>query len=63
MIKFNTMKKIYIAPETEIVAYAPCTLIATSLEVGGGGPSTENGGGFEGDATGASRGEWGSIWK
>ena len=57
------MKKIYIAPETEIVAYSPCTLIATSLEVGGGGPSTENGGGFEGDATGASRGEWGSIWK
>ena len=57
------MKKIYIAPETEIVACAPCTLIATSLEVGGGGPSTESGGGFGGEAAGASRGEWGSIWK
>ena len=57
------MKKIYIAPETEIVACAPCTLIATSLEVGGGSPSTESGGGFGGEAAGASRGEWGSIWK
>ena len=29
----------------------------------GTGPSTEDGGGFDGEATGAARGDWNNIWE
>lgn len=28
-----------------------------------GGPSTEEGSGFDGEATGAARGDWNNIWE
>ena len=57
------MKKIYISPETEFVECIPCTMIAASLPIDNSGPSTEEDGGFDGEATGAVRGDWNDIWK
>ena len=54
------MKKIYISPETEFVECIPCTMIAASLPIDNSGPSTEDE--FEGEATGAARGDWSNIW-
>ena len=53
-------KKIYIIPETEFVECIPCTMIAASLPIDNSGPSTEDE--FEGEATGAVRGDWNNIW-
>ncbi len=55
------MKKIYISPETELVECIPCAMIAASLEIGGDGEQwgEED---FEGEATGAARGDWSNIW-
>ena len=55
------MKKIYISPETEFVECIPCTMIAASLPYENGDPSTEDE--FEGEPTGAVRGDWNDIWK
>ncbi len=56
------MKKIYISPETEFVECIPCTMIAASLPIDNNGDqSTEDD--FEGEATGAVRGDWNDIWK
>jgi hypothetical protein len=55
------MKKIYISPETEFVECIPCTMIAASLPIDNSGPSTEDE--FEGEATGAVRGDWENIWQ
>ena len=55
------MKKIYISPETEFVECIPCTMIAASLPIDNDGPSTEDE--FEGEATGAARGDWENIWQ
>ena len=54
------MKKIYISPETEFVECIPCTMIAASLPIDNGGQSTEED--FDGEATGAARGDWNNIW-
>ena len=54
------MKKIYISPETEFVECSPCAMIAASLPIDNSGPSTEDE--FEGEATGAARGDWNNIW-
>ena len=56
------MKKIYISPEIEIIECVPGSIMitASSLEVDGGGQSGEDD--FEGEATGAARGDWSSIW-
>ena len=54
------MKKIYISPEIEIVECMSDTMIAASLEVDGGGQSGEDD--FDGEATGAARGDWNNIW-
>ena len=58
----KAMKKIYIAPEIEIIACMPASVILQdSLEMDGGGPNTE--GSFDGgEATGAARGDWENIW-
>ena len=55
------MKKIYISPETEFVECIPSTMIAASLPTDNSGPSTEDE--FEGEPTGAVRGDWNDIWK
>ena len=55
------MKKIYISPEFEIVECVPGTMIAASLPTDNSGPSTE--GDFDGEATGAARGDWNNIWE
>ena len=55
------MKKIYISPEIEIIECMSDTMIAASLEVDGGGPSGEDD--FEGEATGAARGDWSNMWE
>ena len=55
------MKKIYISPETEFIECIPCTMIAASLPIDNSGPSTEDE--FEGEATGAVRGDWNNIWE
>ena len=56
------MKKIYISPEIEIVECVPGSIMitASSLEVDGGGQSGEDD--FDGEATGAARGDWNDIW-
>ena len=54
------MKK-YISPETEFIECIPSTMIAASLPIDNGGPSTEDE--FEGEATGAVRGDWNNIWE
>ena len=54
------MKKKYISPETEFIECIPSTMIAASLPIDNGGPSTEDE--FEGEATGAVRGDWNNIW-
>ena len=54
------MKKIYISPEIEIVECMSDTMIAASLPIDNSGPSTEDE--FEGEATGAVRGDWNNIW-
>ena len=55
------MKKIYISPETEFIECIPCAMIAASLPIDNSGPSTEDE--FEGEATGAVRGDWENIWQ
>lgn len=55
------MKKIYISPETEFIECIPSTMIAASLPIDNSGPSTEDE--FEGEATGAVRGDWNNIWE
>lgn len=55
------MKKIYISPEIEIVECVPGTMIAASLPIDNSGPSTEDE--FEGEATGAARGDWSNMWE
>ena len=59
------MKKRYITPEIEMINCMPgSVMIVPSLGTGTGedsGPSTEDE--FDGDATGAVRGDWDNIWK
>ena len=55
------MKRIYISPEIEIVECVPGTMIAASLGVDNGGQFGEED--FEGEATGAVRGDWSNIWE
>ena len=56
------MKKIYISPEIEIVECVPGSIMitASSLGVENGEQSGEDD--FDGEATGAARGDWSSIW-
>ena len=54
------MKKKYISPETEFIECIPSTMIAASLPIDNSGPSTEDE--FDGEATGAVRGDWSNIW-
>ena len=54
------MKKIYISPEIVFLECVPCTMIAASLPTDNSGPSTEDD--FDGEATGAARGDWNNIW-
>ena len=57
------MKKIYISPEIEIVECVPGSIMITaSLEIGGDGEQSGEGDFEEGEATGAARGDWSSIW-
>ena len=55
------MKKIYISPEIEIIECMSDTMIAASLPIDNSGPSTEDE--FEGEATGAARGDWSNMWE
>lgn len=56
------MKKIYISPEIEIVEIALSGVIATSpLQVEN--KEQWNDSEFEGEATGAARGDWNNIWE
>ena len=57
------MKKIYISPEIEIVECVPGSIMitASSLEIGGDGEQSGEDD-FDGEATGAARGDWSSIW-
>ena len=57
------MKRIYISPEIEFVECAPgCIMIsASSLETDDDKQYGE--GDFEGEATGAARGDWENIWQ
>ena len=56
------MKRIYISPEIEIIECVPGTMIAASLGVGGDGEQWGEDD-FEGEATGAARGDWSNIWE
>ena len=56
------MKKIYISPEIEIVECMSDTMIAASLEIGGDGGQYGEGE-FDGEATGAARGDWSNMWE
>lgn len=56
------MKKIYISPEIEIVECVPGVMIAVSLEIGGDGGQFKEAE-FDGEATGAARGDWNNIWE
>ena len=57
------MKKSYSAPLCSIVEIAPCGVIAASpLEVDNGKQWNEDSDDFDGEATGASRGDWSDIW-
>ena len=55
------MKRIYISPEIEFVECVPGTMIAASLGVDNGNQWGEDE--FEGEATGAARGDWSNIWE
>ena len=55
------MKKIYISPEIEFVECVPGIVLQGSLEVDNSGPSNEED--FDGEATGAARGDWDNIWQ
>ena len=56
------MKKIYISPEIEIVECVPgCIMISASLETDDDKQYGE--GEFDGEATGAARGDWDNIWQ
>lgn len=59
------MKRTYISPDIEIIEYVSATLLAASLEVVKGdtayGEDYFSGEG-DGEAAGAARGSWGSIW-
>lgn len=61
------MKKRYITPETETIDCMPgSAMLVPSLGTGtgeDGDPSTEEGSGFDGEATGAARGDWNNIWE
>ena len=57
------MKKVYMSPAVSVVECVPATMVATSpLKVENKEQWTEDNSGFEGEATGASRGSWGNIW-
>lgn len=53
------MKKIYIAPEIEILEFSSL-LLNPVLGASSDKPSTEDE--FNGDAVGESRGDWDNIW-
>ena len=57
------MKKSYSAPLCSVVEIALSGVIATSpLQVVDGKQWNEDSDEFEGEATGASRGDWSDIW-
>ena len=56
------MKRIYISPKIEIVECIPSAIIASSpLDVEN--ENQWNDGEFDGEATGAARGDWDNIWQ
>ena len=57
------MKKIYVAPEMEVMELNIETLMLSMSAPGDGGPSWggESNGGMDADANGR-RGEWGNLW-
>lgn len=56
------MKKIYIAPEIETINCMPGSVILDgSLKVENSEQSNEYK--FDGEATGAARGDWNNIWE
>ena len=58
----SDMKKIYIAPVIEAIDCVPeSSILENSLPYDNSGPSNE--GDFDGEATGAARGDWDNIWK
>lgn len=58
----SNMKKTYITPVTEAIDCMPgSTILENSLPYDNSGPSNE--GDFDGEATGAARGDWDNIWE
>lgn len=56
------MKKIYITPVIEAIdCVSESSILENSLPYDNSGPSNE--GDFDGEATGATRGDWDNIWK
>lgn len=55
------MKKIYIAPEIEILEFSSL-LLNPMLGASGGNQYNDNGDNFDGEAVGESRGDWDNIW-
>lgn len=61
------MKKIYIAPEIETINCMPGSVIldGSPLQVDDSGNQFRDGSNspFDGEATGAARGDWNNIWE
>ena len=54
------MKKIYIAPEIEILEFS--SLLLNPVLGVSGNQYNDNGDNFDGEAVGESRGDWDNIW-
>lgn len=56
------MKKIYTTPVVEAIDCVPeSSILENSLPYDNSGPSNEDD--FDGEATGAARGDWDNIWE
>ena len=55
------MKKIYITPEIEMINCMPGSVMTVPSLGTETGPSTEDE--FDGELTGAARGDWDNIWE
>ncbi len=56
------MKKIYTTPVVEAIDCVPeSSILENSLPYDDSGPSNEDD--FDGEATGAARGDWDNIWE
>ena len=56
------MKKIYISPEIEFVECVPGSIMITASSLETDDDKQYGEGEFDGEATGAARGDWNNIW-